>query len=159
MTEVINFLAGQKYLHKNYNNLKEYSKENDIYCPNMKNFFDDMSKRFKLKTLKKGDLLFHIGDEGDEMLIVLDGTIECAIPKQDAEKVKDLKKLENFWEKLVKKELKNSDNHFIGYGSDTIQGFDREEILKIIKIMYPKSIWRELSKLRGIPQKLAMMLT
>lgn len=156
---MINFLASQKYLQKNFNNLKEYSKENDIYCPNMKNFFDDMSKRFKLKTLKKGDLMFHMGDEGDEMLIVLDGTIECAIPKQDQEKVKDLKKLDICWDKLVKKALKSEEHSIIGFGGEGIRGDDRDEILKIIKIMYPKSLWRELTKLRVIPEKLAMILT
>lgn len=78
---MINFLAGQPYLQKNYEILQEYSKENDIYCPNTHSFFDDMSKRFKLRTIQKGELLFHLGDEGNEMLIVLDGRVECAIPK------------------------------------------------------------------------------
>ena len=39
-----------------------------------------------MKTFRKGELLFHDGEKGDYMLMVLQGTIECAIKKTPEEK-------------------------------------------------------------------------
>jgi hypothetical protein len=113
----------------------------------MKGFFEDMSKCFKIKNLKRGDLLFHVQEEGDEMVIILDGVIECAIPKTDEEKGRELKNLDHCWDKLVAKSSKSGENMFIGFRNFGIKGEDREEILRLVKILYPINVWRELSKL------------
>jgi hypothetical protein len=99
-----------------------------------------MSKRFKLRTIQKGELLFHLGDEGNEMIIVLDGKIECAIPKQEDEKGREYKLLENSWQKLVQNSLKGEKFSFVGSGSGFLTGGERDEALRLIKATYPPSV-------------------
>ena len=102
------------YFKKRHIELQQVAREQDSYCPNLFKFLDELSKCFKMKKMAKGELLFHMGDEGTYMLIVLKGAIECAIPKPDEARSKSLsnfmncmKKLdqENLYREMTKKDL------------------------------------------------------
>ena len=97
-----NFLMSQSYLKKKYDELKAYSRENDTECPALFTFMDELSKVFTFKEYTKGELLFHFGEEGKELIFVLSGQIECVIPKTDGDKNRALKSTENDKRELVK---------------------------------------------------------
>ena len=66
-----NFLINSKYLLEKFKQLKLRAQDRGIQEPEIHSFMEIISRVFEMKTFRKGELLFHDGEKGDYMLMVL----------------------------------------------------------------------------------------
>lgn len=78
---VRNYLIQSSYFLRKYNQLSKYAESQNMEPPKIKVFMESLAHSLRLKTYTRGHLLFHMGDPGYYLMLVLTGSVECAIPK------------------------------------------------------------------------------
>ena len=96
-----------------FTELEKHALENDHSKPNKKLIFENLSRVFRTKKYNKGDLLFHMGQDADHMLLQLKGQIEIAVPKSDAEKNEESHLFESIKNTIEEKNIFQISKRFI----------------------------------------------
>ena len=123
-----NFLINSKYLLEKFNQLRHRAQNRGLPEPEIQSFMGTISRVFEMKKFRKGELLFHDGEKGDYMLMVLQGSIECAIKKTPEEK--------NISRGFLLKAFSDLKSSY--YTKKTLDQKIKEE--------YPSSVFKELEK-------------
>ena len=120
------------FFRKSYDDMISESKDIDINPRSFRDYLTDCSKYIKLQSFKNGELIFHKGDVGNKVYIILSGTVAVFAPKsfeqteqeftqqlgvlkklkeslggKETSRLEALKKVKNSWAKATYTNLKN----------------------------------------------------
>jgi CRP-like cAMP-binding protein len=132
------------FFQKSYNDMIHGSEDTEINPRSFQEYLMDCSKYIKLQSFKTGEVIFHKGDVGNKVYIILTGTVAVFVPKSFEESEQEFSQQVG-----VLKKLKESP----GFKKSS-----RLEALKKIKQDWPKTTYTNLKNSVKFDRYLALLI-
>lgn len=69
------------FFERSYNNMVQDAKEMGVKAKDYPDYLMDCSKYLHYQKYEKGDYIFHKGDIGNKMYVILEGNVSIFVPK------------------------------------------------------------------------------